>query len=184
MRFVNAGFWGDAPTWIAAIGTVAAVSLALWEAGSERRRRVRQERRAQAENVSAWFDYANNDLVVSNESTQPVYEAVLSMVLMQGAGPRRGEDLHEGPGDHRRVFAVVPPGRWRAAGPIGWAGMSAHPGVEVAFTDHRATHWVRRAGGGIETIASAPIDYFVIGRPLSFQPLVPYTGELRPRDPI
>lgn len=176
--------WGDAPTWIAALGTVAAVSLALAEAGSERRRRIHHEARAQAEAVSAWFDYANSDLVVSNESTQPVYEVVLSMVLVQGAGPHRGEDLHEGVSDYRVVFSVVPPGRWRVAAPVGWGGMSAHPGAEVAFTDHRATHWIRRTSGGLETIGRTPVDHFDIGRPLGFAPLAPYTGEVRPSDPV
>ena len=39
----------------AGVGTVAAVSLALWEARRERKERLRRERRQQAERISAWF---------------------------------------------------------------------------------------------------------------------------------
>jgi hypothetical protein len=40
---------------VASIGTVAAVSLALWEARGERKERLRRELRHQAERISAWF---------------------------------------------------------------------------------------------------------------------------------
>jgi hypothetical protein len=47
--------WGTVSTWVASIGTVAAVSLALWEARGERKERLRRELRHQAERISAWF---------------------------------------------------------------------------------------------------------------------------------
>ena len=47
--------WGTVSTWVAGIGTVAAVSLALWEARGERKERLRRELRQQAERISAWF---------------------------------------------------------------------------------------------------------------------------------
>jgi hypothetical protein len=47
--------WGTVSTWVASIGTVAAVSLALWEARGERKERLRRELRNQAERISAWF---------------------------------------------------------------------------------------------------------------------------------
>jgi hypothetical protein len=47
--------WGTVSTWVASVGTVAAVSLALWEARGERRERLRRELRQQAEKISAWF---------------------------------------------------------------------------------------------------------------------------------
>jgi hypothetical protein len=40
---------------VASVGTVAAVSLALWEARGERKERLRRELRHQAERISAWF---------------------------------------------------------------------------------------------------------------------------------
>jgi hypothetical protein len=47
--------WGTVSTWVASVGTVAAVSLALWEARRERKERLRRELRQQAERISAWF---------------------------------------------------------------------------------------------------------------------------------
>jgi len=47
--------WGSVATWVAGVGTVAAVSLALWEARGERKERLRRELRHQAERISAWF---------------------------------------------------------------------------------------------------------------------------------
>ena len=47
--------WGTVSTWVASVGTVAAVSLALWEARGERKKRLRRELRQQAERISAWF---------------------------------------------------------------------------------------------------------------------------------
>jgi hypothetical protein len=47
--------WGSVSTWVAGLGTVAAVSVALWEARGERKERLRRELRQQAERISAWF---------------------------------------------------------------------------------------------------------------------------------
>ena len=47
--------WGTVSTWVASVGTVAAVSLALWVARGERKERLRRELRQQAERISAWF---------------------------------------------------------------------------------------------------------------------------------
>jgi hypothetical protein len=47
--------WGSVATWVAGVGTVSAVSLALWESRAERKERLRRELRYQAERISAWF---------------------------------------------------------------------------------------------------------------------------------
>jgi hypothetical protein len=47
--------WGTVATWVAGVGTVVAVSLALWEARAERKERLRRELRQQAVRISAWF---------------------------------------------------------------------------------------------------------------------------------
>ncbi len=53
--------WGTVSTWVASVGTVAAVSLALWEARGDRKERLRRELRQQAERISAWFVEMHND---------------------------------------------------------------------------------------------------------------------------
>ena len=46
--------WGDAPTWLAAVGTIGAVAVAIKLALGDSRRRVRTEQRRQAELITAW----------------------------------------------------------------------------------------------------------------------------------
>jgi hypothetical protein len=53
--------WGSVATWVAGVGTVSAVSLALWEARRERKERLRRELRRQAERISAWFSGMHKD---------------------------------------------------------------------------------------------------------------------------
>src|SRR5439155_17379932 len=47
--------WGDVPTWLAAVGTIAAVVVALVFAGREGRHRREAAKRAQANQVTAWL---------------------------------------------------------------------------------------------------------------------------------
>ena len=53
--------WGTVSTWVASVGTVAAVSLALWEARGDRKERLRRELRQQAVRISAWFVEMHED---------------------------------------------------------------------------------------------------------------------------
>jgi hypothetical protein len=53
--------WGTVSTWVASVGTVAAVSLALWEARRDRKERLRRELRQQAVRISAWFVEMHKD---------------------------------------------------------------------------------------------------------------------------
>lgn len=47
--------WGSVATWVAAVGTVTAVSLALWQARRDRKEHAQRELRQQATRISAWF---------------------------------------------------------------------------------------------------------------------------------
>lgn len=132
--------WGDAPTWVAAIGTVGTLGAALLQIETERRRRIQQEkadreehRREQARLISGWVGpheevpgadpalgvYGRRaPLFLMNGSNEPVYNVVCTIVMVQGAGgPRRGEDWAERArekGDTPRTSAaILPPGRWR-----------------------------------------------------------------------
>ncbi|HEX8093621.1 hypothetical protein [Jatrophihabitans sp.] len=91
---------GDLPGWLGAVGTVAAVSLALYQVSKERsareadkREAATANRRRQARRVSAWYagDAMGGDsdtlMYVVNGSDQPVYEAVAWLIIAQGAGP-------------------------------------------------------------------------------------------------
>lgn len=154
---------GDLPTWLAAIGTVAAVSVALWQVRADQFRRRQQEHRAQAGLIAVWYsgdkEGMRSVLSLLNDSSQPVYEAVATLTRSGGPGERV-------PLDYRAVLPTLPPGRWKVEVSGDWHGMSAYATAEVAFTDHRGdTHWIRRSNGKLEEIQRSAIEHYDIGRP-------------------
>lgn len=157
--------WGDVPTWVASVGTVAAVSLALWQVRVDRVAATALLKRAQAELVAGWFagDRGSaSHLAVRNASAQPVYEVIVSLVLNLGGG--------EGvPREYQRIFLELPPGTFDVPVPSHWHSMSARPGVEVAFTDRSGrVHWIRRANGALEETGEPAIEHYGIGRPFGY----------------
>lgn len=91
-----------------AIGTVGALFAALHQIrknkaqhDQERAERIESKTRAQADNVAAWFgdgvlpghdmgsmgSYVPKEAVVRNGSLLPVYNVIVSVVGVQGAGP-------------------------------------------------------------------------------------------------
>jgi len=174
---------GDLPTWLAAIGTIAAVVTALWQVASERHIRqraedeARQDRRyAQARLVSsmpgpvnrsdtAWSASGTSSVDCINTSAEPVYNVVVGVVFLQGAGPRTMEDMLTSFGSAPppvTTLSLLAPGRWRAI--IQGSGftsiLSGRPGTEVAFTDRAGVHWIRRASGALDSIDEDPLTYF------------------------
>lgn len=110
--------WGDVATWVASVGTVLAVVVALIQVARERRARLADEAQsrterhlAQATLVSAWlgppeavpaeqhvnYGDANADwmhnyrtpIYIHNSSAEPIYEVVPGIVFVQGAGGPR-----------------------------------------------------------------------------------------------
>jgi len=167
---------GDLATWVAAFGTVAAVSVALWQVGVERKARRKQEtadrvqqRRAQAELISAWVAKEEGGgktawIAILNSSQEPVYEVIASIAPIQGAGDRTGK----GTQPHFRGFlSVVPPGRYYVRVDGGYRGMSFQPGVAVAFTDKAGVPWNRDALGLLGEISERPPEFLGLSRPLS-----------------
>lgn len=169
---------GDWATWAAAVFTGSAVFVALWQIHVERRERQKVERRAeeeqkrrQATKVSAWITKAYDDpmwIAVRNSSDEPVYEVIVSLVSVQGAGPPR--DAHDTEPDfrYRAFLSVVPPGRFYASMPYGGHGMSMRFGLEVAFTDASGQYWVRKGNGDLSCIATPAIDYYRVHRPVGW----------------
>jgi hypothetical protein len=107
--------WGTVATWVAGVGTVSAVSLALWEARRERRERLRRELRQQAETISAWFVGMHKD--------------------------PHGEDLHEE--DSRREGRLPPELRGRAAD-VELLNNSADPVTDLLVFLSRVSYKVQR----------------------------------------
>jgi hypothetical protein len=171
---------GNAAEWVGGVGTAGALMAAVASIAQERRARrataeraAERERREQAEMISAWFrdgpDEHGDYMVVMNASPQPVYMAVVTFVLVQGAGPTIGEDIPENWYWARHVIGVIPSGRWRVGVEPGWRGMMRRPGAEIAFTDHRGRYWLRRALGELTEVQVEAPDYYKLSRPLGIE---------------
>jgi hypothetical protein len=95
--------------------TGAGVIVALWSVVSGRREQRDQERRAQAERVSGWFEpqpgpsqYDSVDVTLDNSSGLPVYRVLARVVVVKGSSAETGEHSVA----HPKAYSVLPPGRW------------------------------------------------------------------------
>lgn len=158
---------------IAALGTVGTLAVVIWQRHQERAAARARDRRAQAERVSGWLledGEHGTPLRLSNRSEEPIYRAVVSLVLVQGAGPRTGLELRGlDLAGYQRFFSVIPPGVSRSSLAGGWAGMGRRPGLEIAFTDRAGVHWVRFADGSLTEVASSPPEYYELPMPLPWE---------------
>lgn len=166
----------------AAWGTVAGVRLALRQVRDERLARKRAEERererqqladeqkfeeqrfAQARLISGWpvgDDELSTYIAISNKSEEPVYRAIVSLVVLPSKPPSHPE---YGPSNLRqglwKALQIIPPGISYVAVASGWAGMHKVPGVEISFKDRAGVHWMRFADGGLmERQQPAPEEY-------------------------
>jgi hypothetical protein len=170
--------WGDIPTWISAIGTVAAFSIAFYQIQLERKAREALEKkqyeyevRKQAEHVSAWVDHeiangVHTVIAISNRSNEPIYQVIVSIVAFRGAGPTYQGNLT----NHFRGFAsVAPPGEVFLKVDGGYHGMGFRPSVEIAFADRSNRYWVRKGQGELTSISKDPASYYELTEPLDWQ---------------
>ena len=165
---------------IGALGTVTTLGWLVFD-------KVRADRaglRLQAEKQAAWaarggIDTGNSfrtSVRFANRSDQPIYNAVMYLVWVQGAAFRTGEDAERfcradtfEIGRIRALAHTVPPGLWRTelAGPPD-SPKQGQLGVEFAFTDAAGRHWVRRTSGVLEELVADPLTHFDIGKPLQY----------------
>jgi len=152
-------WWGAAGQWAGAVGTVAAVAVALWiairdgrQARADRRQRDVRERQEQASKVTAWVETGATgvDMIVSNANAEAVNHVVVSFDLVRSL-PMTGSTLHRGPEieDDEYLFAVLPPGKWRMAVPEARLDTDLTPGVMIAFSDSHNGHWLRLTDGAL-----------------------------------
>jgi hypothetical protein len=160
----NAVEWGDFAAWVGAIATVLAaigtVGTLIWtvrQTVALRREAAHKGERAQAESVCAWIhgDWAvdNTTFRLRNGSHEPVYNAVVDFVWLQGAAWHTAQQAPEGLEANRirAILQVLPPGDYTVdiAGPTNHVTQGA-PGVELAFTDAANRNWVRGATGQLD----------------------------------
>lgn len=127
------------------------------------------DERNHASLISAWF--TDDDVSVLNASNEPVYEVVITSVMVQGAGPRTGEEVTDC--KYRKVYQVLPPGEWVTQLGRYEGAQSTRSGIEVGFTDRNSKHWIRRSSGELCEVDNNLIDYYeYVGRPLGFEQLL------------
>ena len=132
------------------------------------------ERRAQADEIGAWLGPPPKDdgmnVILSNHSHQPVYQAVVSRVTIQANGPRSGREIS---GNLRyqdqRTLSVVPPGEHSIHFGPGFGGMSRSPGFEIAFRDQAGNNWVRYSNGILREIDESTISFYDLSIPVYWQ---------------
>lgn len=168
--------WGDAPTWLTGLATVALFVAALAAALYARntwRHQVQETIQQQAERVSGWVEREylpggarDFSVIVSNDSAQPVYEMVCTV---HGIGP---EVEVPAPNLRDATRSIIPPGSRAIVArlPIEQAQRATriagtHLGevddrgvlpsdllVEVIFRDSRGARWARRTDGSLERL--------------------------------
>lgn len=175
--------------WLTAIGTVGAVVVALGLTILERLRAARDNRRRQAELITAWADenWPQQDsdnppdaaagswlrLVMQNGSAQLAYFAIASVVGIQGAGPPERAPKDSDWQDHfypyRALVGRVPPGQTTTWIRHGGHGMHIRVGIELAFQDAAGRYWLRRGTGQLRKIKMDPIRFYEITPPVVWE---------------
>lgn len=103
-------------------------------------------------------------VTLANGSAVPVYQAVVFVVAQRGRDPATAEviaraaEQDDAESGLYRLFAVLPPGRW-VIGCFWSAGMLRLPVAEIAFTDAAGLHWIRRASGELQPLATDPVSH-------------------------
>lgn len=185
---------GDLPTWFAAVGTVGALGAALWQIGSERRRRHQREVFDQARRIAAVVGPDKppeeegqegwRGIDLSNGSDEPVYRLLVAMVAIQGDDPHTIEEIVEY-GEHWQqkqgerpllpigTTSILPSGTYRLwiYGRFRAGVLDSRYAAEVAFTDRAGAHWIRHATGQLEKLPEDPITHYLGGGPHAVLPL-------------
>lgn len=135
------------------------------------------EKLAQPSSIAAWLERdptGESRIVIRNDSDLPVYEVVATIVVTNGAGYSKGEDL-EFSYQYRKILDLIPPGLHSVAIDLGgFYGMHRHPLVEIAFVCAKGKSWVRRGDGALDELDVSPFDYYELGLPIDFDMVAPY----------
>lgn len=165
---------GALAEWAAAVLTVATLLTGLWQIHTDRRQRLEVERRAQARTVAAWL--TGHDLpsgrtwvAVSNASTEPVFQVVMTLIGIYGALPRSGREVDPVRWRFRSYLGVLPPGNFFVAIPWGGGGMHMHFAIEIGFTDAGSQHWVRLGTGELKRVNLPMVKYYKLPEPVGWE---------------
>ena len=143
----------------------------------EDERQKMAEKLAQPSSIAAWLERdstGESHIVIRNDSDLPVYEVVATIVVTNGAGCSRGEDL-DSSYQYRKILDLIPPGLHSVTIDMGgFYGMHRHPLVEIAFVCAKGKSWVRRGDGALDELDDSPFSHYELGLPIDFDMVAPY----------
>lgn len=164
--------WGSIPEWFGAIGTLAAVIVALTIALRDDRRRFVQSRREQAEKISVWKVHPENNLYenyihIANGSHLPIHDVVLSYGVSYGKGQKYST------GNQKQILVLkFPPGNHTIQpkhNPIKLKNRSVLKyGVAISFRDSKGRFWRRDATGHLRETKQHPFEELGIKQPIPY----------------
>jgi hypothetical protein len=150
---------GSVAEWVGAIATFSAVVVALYFSLRQSTDRKKREDRDQAVKVSAWPVTMGltkeSKVVLSNTSSEPIYDVVISYGVAYGAGQTYLT------GNENLIFIKrVPPGRYVSPEPKNPGGaMHTQTGIAISFRDANGKYWRRDATGKvIQTRATSFVE--------------------------
>lgn len=153
---------------IAALALILSIIMWIWQLRVSHNTKVK----AQADRISAWIDHSSHaagstsNVTIKNDSGSPIYEVVLTLVGMYGAGPAKHGEENEQDYVHRALYVIAPPGMSNAwIDTIGTGGMHVVCSIEIAFLDGSGRSWVRRGNGKLEQIKERPYKHYRIPMP-------------------
>lgn len=173
-------------TGVQAFCAIASFCLTLYVARRDTRhlkkedeRQKNAEKLAQPSSIAAWLERdstGESRIVIRNDSDLPVYEVVATIVVTNGVGCSRGEDL-DSSHQYKKILDLIPPGLHSVTIDMGgFYGMHRHPLVEIAFVCAKGKSWVRRGDGALDELDVSPFNYYKLGLPIAFDSVMPYQG--------
>jgi hypothetical protein len=156
--------WGNAAEWAAGIGTVLAFGATLFVFSYQTGEQRRADRRKQAEQIFAYWDFpAKNELVVINGSTGVVYGIVLILEYSVRNHPEVGRKQTAYAGERR-----LPPGVTRTY-PVEFRSIAGEPvrpsqidrgwTLTTCFTDQAGVDWLRTDDGKLGESQENPSEF-------------------------
>jgi hypothetical protein len=171
----------------AIIGTIAAIGGAVFaylQLSNQTSAQKKAEVQGQAEDISAVaigedgarFNkepyVAGTRIGIYNKSSTPVNHVVVTLVTNDRSGLGLESEQKR---ESQRYVRALPPGEFEVEVSAGWHGMSAQPGVELAFEDQSGRSWLRRATGTLVQIHD-PVSYYGLPNPMDWGSAVPLRG--------
>jgi hypothetical protein len=158
--------WGSVPDWLAGVGTLLALALALWAVFRElaaRREALDDRLRSQARLVAAWVSerdpYGNwamggeGFVLTRNGSDEPVRNVTVTAYKKH---PSQVPPLEE---FYRVTYAVLAPHTTETsrALPFGDAPRFDSVAVSIVFRDSQGCRWQREPDGILQLVARPPV---------------------------